>query len=491
LDQWFGVVRHGRGVDPGGSQAVSQNDGVIKRQETTMQTTKDRKQLWLGRALVLGWAAGMLLGCSAAAQDAAPVLTLDDAVHLAIKNNRSLQIAGLEVDKARWEVAELKTKRLPSFNTTVLGSQLLTEVSFTFEKGAFGDFPSTGPIPNKDTKITTPRRPTAYVVSQARQPLSQLYKLNLGIKAQELNTAITNEKARAQKHDLIKNVKQAYYAVLQSESALAAAEANVQQYQELDRVVLQRVSQEAALKSDSLEVKTKLANEQYNVVQLRDTLDSRKEYLNDLLGRDIRAEFRTEPVPAASFEELELKIAQERALSQRPEIKQAELSLKQAEYSRRMAKADYIPEVGIAFNYLSPFNVDVLPKNVASIGLELKFEPWDWGRRKDVVNQKKIVETQAQAQLQDTQSKVLMDVSGRFRKLNESRILISVAESAVSANEERLREVTNKYEQQAVLLSDVLKQQAAAASAHDNYQQAVLAFWAAKTDFEKAMGAEQ
>jgi outer membrane protein len=255
--------------------------------------------------------------------------------------------------------------------------------------------------------------------------------------------------------------------------------------------VLQRVSQEASLKSDSMDVKARLAHEQYNVVQLRNTLDSRKEYLNDLLGRDIRSEFRTEPVPAASFEEIELKMAQDMALTQRPEIKQAELSLKQAEYSRRMAKADYIPEVGIAFNYLSPFNIDVLPTNVASIGLELKWEAWDWGRRKDVINQKKIVETQAQAQLRDAQSKVLMEVNSRFRKLGESRMLIAVAQAGKDAAQQRLREVSNKYQQQAVLLSDVLKQQATAAGAHDDYQQALLAFWTAKTDFEKSLGEDQ
>jgi outer membrane protein len=436
---------------------------------------------------------GILFPGLATAQEAATttLLTLDDAIHLALTNNRSLNIASLDVDKSRLEIDEFKTKRLPSFSTSVLGSQLLTEVSFTFKKGTFGDFADTGPIPNKDTKITTPRRPTAYVVSQATQPLSQLYKINLGIRAQELSSRITNEKLRAQRQSVIKNVKEAYFAVLQAESSLEAAEANIRQYLELDRVVLERVSQEAALKSDSLEVKAKLSNEQYALVQLRNTLDTRKEYLNDLLGRDIRTEFHVEAVPAASFEEIELRIAQEKALARRPEIKQAELSVQQASYDRRIARADYIPDLGIAFNYLSPFNVEFLPKNVASIGLELKWEPWDWGRRKTVINEKKIVETQAQAQLQDTQAKVIMDVNGRFRKLNESRMLIGVAKSSREAAQQRLVEVTNKYKEQSVLLSDVLQQQALGASAQDKYQQALLGFWTARADFEKSMGEDQ
>jgi outer membrane protein len=451
-----------------------------------------RLQTQLLQLLTVALLALIGAGISAAQEtSSAKVLTLDEAIRLAVANNRPLKIVSLEVDKSKWQIAETKTKRLPSFSGTILGSQLLNEVSFDFPAGAFGTIPGVGPFPTTDTKITTPRQPIAYVMSQAKQPLSQLYKINLGVRAQELSVKLAGEKARAERQEVVKGVKQAYYAVLQSESQLAVAEANVKQYQELDRVVLQRVSQEAALKSDSLDVKAKFANEKYKLVQLRNTLDSRKEYLNNLLGRDIRTDFETEKVPAASFEEVDLRVAQSRALEQRPEVKQAELTMRQAEYDRRIAKADYIPDVGVAFNYSSNFNIDVLPRNMSTIGIELKWEPWDWGRRKDIINQKKVAETQAQTQLHEAQARVLIDVNTRFRKLEESRILISVAQSARDAAHQRLREVTDKYEQQSVLLSDVLHQQVAAASASDDYEQALLSFWSAKSEFEKSLGEDQ
>lgn len=436
--------------------------------------------------LIAAWV--LSAGTGAAQDKSSPLLTLQDAIQVAISNNRSLKIATLEVDKSKWEVAEFKTKRLPSFSGSILGSQQLNEIAFTFKQGSFGTYPGIGPIPGNDTKITTPRRFTAYVVGQVEQPVSQLYKIHLGLRAQQLNAQLTSEKARQERQSLIKDVKQAYYAVLQSESAIDAQGANVKQYQELDRVVLQRVSQEAALKSDSLEVKAKLANEQYKLVQLGNTLTTRKEYLNDLLGRDIRTEFHTEQVPAARFEEVDLVVAQGQALAQRPEIKQAELNVQRAVYDRRIAKADYIPDIGVAFNYLSPFNVEVLPTNVASVGVQLKWEPWDWGRRKDVISEKKATEDQAHAQLRDAQSKVLMDVNSRFRKLEESRLLISVSQAEKDAAQQKLHEVTNKYEQEAVLLRDVLQQQAATAGALDDYEQALLGFWTARSDFEKALG---
>lgn len=70
-------------------------------------------------------------------------------------------------------------------------------------------------------------------------------------------------------------------------------------------------------------------------------------------------------------------------------------------------------------------------------------------------------------------------------------MLIAVAKAERDAAQQRLREVTNEYEQQAVLLSDVLHQQAATAGANDDYQQALLGFWSAKSEFEKSLGEDQ
>ena len=47
-----------------------------------------------------------------------------------------------------------------------------------------------------------------------------------------------------------------------------------------------------------------------------------------------------------------------------------------------LKKAELIPEVSLAVTYDSFFNVDLLPRNLAQVGLQLKWEPFDWGRRR-------------------------------------------------------------------------------------------------------------
>jgi len=424
--------------------------------------------------------------------DSAPLLTLNQAIEISIADNLTLKIAGLEINKAKFDVAATKTKRLPALQTYLFGSVLITPVNFTFPVGAFGTYKNVGPIPGMEQKITTPAGTlNTYALAQAAQPLSQLYKLHLGIREKELSVDLDSEKYREQRQNVVKQVKQAYYSILQSQSALQAAQASVKQYEELDRVMSEKLSQEAALKSDSMEVKAKLAQERYNVLQLTDQLQSRREQLNDLLGRDLATAFRTEDVPAMAAEESDLRAAQQMALSKRPEIRQAEINVQQADYDRRLAKAQYIPDVAVAVHYTSPFNVEFVPKNIVAAGFELNWEPFDWGRRKDEINQKKIVLDQSQLQLRDAQSKVLFDVDNRFRTLQETRVLLTVAKTAADAATEKLREMTQKFGQQSVLLRDVLQQQAAVASANSNYEQALLSFWTSKAEFEKAVGEDR
>jgi outer membrane protein TolC len=130
--------------------------------------------------------AGLASPLAVSAQDArgaANMLRLEDAVRLAVENNRQLKIAQLDVGKAEEEVAAATKKRLPQFSVSVLESQLLTPLDFHIQAGQFGTFPSTGPVPAVNTRISTPLRPTTYVVGNASQPLSQLYQINLGVRA--------------------------------------------------------------------------------------------------------------------------------------------------------------------------------------------------------------------------------------------------------------------------------------------------------------------
>ncbi len=429
-------------------------------------------------------------GFSTFAQDAVRVLTLEDAVSLAQANNRLVKNAQLSVSMSDDQIAEARTYRFPALNLYALGSELLTPVNFTFQQGVFGTFPGIGPVPPTNTQIHTPLRPTFYALTQFSQPLSQQYKIGLNIKLAKVAKLVDEQKLRAQKQSVTSQVKQAYYAILRTQSALASSEENLKFDRELDRTTEQYVTEKTALKSDSLDVKAKIAQEEYNNLMLRDSFTSQKEQLNDLLGRDIRTDFSVAELPEATIIEANLDAAQAQALSARPELTEARLTVQQAELNRRISKTQYIPDVSLAVNNLSLTNVNLLPSNVATAGVLVSWDPIDWGRRRhELAAASKSIE-QSKNSANETEAQILVEVAAKFRKLGETRALLHATTLQRDAEREKLRVVMNQFEQKGALLKDVLQQKVSLESVTNQYNQALLSFWTAKAEFEKSLGEE-
>jgi len=428
---------------------------------------------------------------SAETQPAPEVLTLERALALARDNNRSIRNATLQVERSENSVGAAKARRWPSLDLQVLGGKTIAPVRFTFPAGSFGSFPATGPIPAEETVLEAPSAPSAFVNATLAQPLTQLHKINLGVKLNELSREIDREKLRDERAAVTNEVKSLYYALLQTESALAAAEEQVGTYRELARVIGEHVSREAALAADRLDAQAGLAAPEYKALALRNALATRKEQMNDLLGRELTLDFALAPVPDASLEEADLAAAVTHALEHRPDLAQARLQVDQADADRRLKKADSIPDLSLALTYFTFANVDLMPRNVAQVGLQLKWQPLDWGRRGKELAEKTLQLEQARNAAHEAEERVRIDVASRQRKLREARLLLEANRLARDSAREKLRVVSEKHKQEAALLRDVLSAQAALGDAEAQYQQALVGLWMAKADLEKAIGEEQ
>ena len=423
------------------------------------------------------------------------VLTLDQAINIALRDNRNTQNARFEVDKTHEKLAATRTQLLPSFKLSSLVSQPLSTFDTTFEKGIFGTFPTIGPIPNEETVITSDTKPTALIVGQISQPLSQLHRIKLQIKQQETAGQISEAQLSAKQQKLVNDVKRAYYGILETQSAHDAAEANIKLYRELDRVTGEYVVQQVVLKTEHMDVQTRLAKAEYDVLTLKNLLSTRKEQLNNLLGRDVRTEFAvSEGLEAVQImmRETDLTQARERAVAQRPEIREARLRVEQAKINKRIKKSEFIPDVSLTVNYVSTFSYsDFLPRNVSGVGVQMDWEVFDWGRKKRELSERERSISQADNDLKEMQSQVEMEVNARFRTVQESSHLLRVAKLAQTTARANVQLVAHKYRLDAVLLKDVLHAQSALANSDYDYQKALLSFWTAKADFEKAIGEER
>jgi outer membrane protein TolC len=446
-------------------------------------------QLGCAIVLVALWCGPLAMADEPTASDA-PVLTVDQAVQIALSSNRNLKIVALNVDAGNQKLLADKTHRYPAFKTYAFGSQLLVPISFVVDAGQFGTYPGIGPIPATNTSITTPSQPTAYIVASVSQPLLTLYKINLHIHGEGLSVEQAVQKLRGERQSVASDVRQAYYTVVQLENAVDATNASIEQYKELDRITQMYVEQQMALKSENLEVKAKLAQEQYKLLEQQDKLQSAKEQLNDMLARDLDTDFRTTKVPDLTPTEENLKAAQALALSQNPQVKEAEITVQEAGNARRLAKSQFVPDLGATFNYVSPFGINFVPTNIMGIGLELNWEPFDWGRRKHEVDEKTINVEQSKLNLDQTKSQILLNVNNQFRALAEARSAVTAAAANQESAREKLREITDQYKQKTALLRAVLQQQSEVEGANADYNQAMASFWTAKAKFQKAIGEE-
>jgi outer membrane protein TolC len=426
------------------------------------------------------------------AQQSAPAsgesLTLDQAIALALHDNHAMKIAKLEVERADEDISAAKTYRLPALHVYNSVSGNLANNELKVPNPANNLFPGLGPF----FTLNDSRKVTAIFATSAIEPLTQQYRIGLNIKSQRVSREIAQAKLRQQQNDRIDQVKQIYYGILQTSSALSSVEEALKSYRELDKVTGDYVVQQVSLKADLLTVQTKLAKVEYEQLELSNHLATQKEQLNTLMGRYIATPFEVTAVPDFTPFETDLVAARKVALERRPELQQARLTIEQATLDRRLKKSEYIPDVSAGFIYLTPRNyASVIPKNFANVGVVVSWEFFDWGRKKHQLAEKDLAIEQAKNALKETEDQVLIDVGDKLRKLQQSGQALRVAKLAQSSAIENLRVSTGRYKFQAVMLSDVLQSQASLAEATHEYQSALLAFWTAKAEFEKALGEDK
>jgi outer membrane protein len=459
---------------------------VRNRLDRSTQATKS----YLTTLLVVGF---IILSADAAtrAQSSPPLtesLTLDQAIELALQNNHLVKIAKLGIDRADEDVSVAKTFRFPSLHAYTLLSGNLAKNEIQVANPAANLVPGLGSF----FILTPDRKPTAIFAVSAIQPVSQQYRIGLHIKLEKLARQMADAKLRQQQHDIVDEVKKAYYAILQTKSALSSEREALKAYQQLDKITGDYVVQQVALKADYLVVQTRLARSQYEELELSNKLATQKEQLNSLLGRDVTTEFEVAGVPEFVRFETDLSAARKLALERRPELQQATLTVEQATIARRIKKSEYIPDVSVGFAYLTPRNFDsVVPKNFANVGVVVSWEFFDWGRKKHELAEKEHAVEQAKQGLRETEERVLIDVGDKLRKLQLTGQALRVAGLSEASAKENLRVSTAKYSYQAALLSDVLQSQASLAEASHEYQRALLAFWTARSEFEKALGEDK
>ena len=437
-----------------------------------------------------------LLALTLALLGAAPLLwaqseklSLEDALDRARAHNRSVAAAAFEVKRAKESKEAAATQRLPSFAVSADFGQLLTRPYLDLKEGVLGTNNGV-PLPDQSLRLSMTRTPSVFGFAQAVQPLSRQYQIGLEIKALDINRQIGEERLSASKQQIAYQVRSAYAQLIDETHSLEAVEADIALYTELERVTEAYMAERTILRSELLQVQARLLHAKYDQTVALNSFKATKEQLNVLMGRDPETAFDVDlstdldivlPTPGEAIA---------KALRQRSDLKEAQLQIERADLDRRAKKAEYIPDVSLAATYLnlSGSGLPIGGGGYAEIGVQLKWEPFDWGRKHHEMAEKAAVVSEARLTAHEMDSKVRVEVATALRDLQAAQQLLGSVVLDEQAANESLRVIQAKYAERAALLDEVLKAQSTCAQAR---QQVDHARAAVRTDYAallKAMG---
>ena len=423
-----------------------------------------------------------------AAEPAEPLLRLEDALALASGSNHSLAASGLELDKVMERTQALRTRRYPSFRFDAVGLQLLNSPELNNPSGTIGTSPTVGPIPLIDTTNKT----TATAVAVVSQPITQQYRLALQLDSLQLEHQIAAEDLREDRQRVTADVKSSYYHLSATSAGIDALRDLVKAIEDVDALTSRYLAEGRVLRSEALEVKARLARERQALSATENGFDTEHEHLNQLLGRDLATPYRVAtPTELVSLDQqLSLESVRQKAVENRPEIRKDALRIEKAATARKIADSQWIPDVSLFASYARNINYTVVPKEIATAGVWLTWEPWDWGRRFHEAHEQGAAADQARQNRQETTEKVSVEVGQRWRGVRDARARLEAARISEEAASAYLTDTRNKYREDAKLLNDVLEAEARLSAARRDFTDALAGYWSATAELERTIGNE-
>jgi outer membrane protein TolC len=395
-------------------------------------------------------------------------ITLNRAVEEAAAHNKEVREANLQISRYKWDYLSVEAGRLP--NIRFLG--YLSEQTVN--------------------SLLVPARPNAFLFLSALFPVTQQYKIGLEARVAKLQRVIAAERLRQTLDETKSKVKTAYYKLVLDQSLLADIQDSIRYLNELETTVADQIKRGNSLKVDEMVVAAKLAKAEYEATKARNTFSVDRERLNQLLGRELSAGVTLEAIPPVGESELNVPQAERQALSRRPEIREAEARVRQLNAEKRFIMAEYIPNVsvGVVYIALPGFNNSLFPRNILGPGIFINYNAWDWGK-KAMRARSRGREQQASALAAETvKEDVIIDLHTQINKLTEARQLVRTTQLARAASREQMRVSLNRYKYTSAKLSDVMEAQSNLADANNSYHEALLAFWEAKAQFDRAVDAD-
>jgi outer membrane protein len=441
------------------------------------------------RALALAMVAWIGSAAWAQNQASGSLLTLQEAVQIALEKNPVRKAALADTKAALADVREARSVLMPhlTFSETgmrgndpvyVFGSKLRQQ-RFSSADFALNQLNTPTPFGNFTTRFG------------GTWNLFDSFASWRGMnRAKQMQRAASHDLDRADQ-EIEFRVIRAYYGALLAAKQLEVALQAWKTAQSIMEQSQARFDSGLAVESDLLTAKVRLAGREQELIQARNTVELSRAELNTAMGVPAESTFElsgalTErALPSPALAELEKE-----ALAKRPDLQSISAQQSAQQQSVALAKSSFGPRVN-AFAGWELDNPTLFAGGGGNNwlgGVEVQFDLFQGGAKRAELSRQRALEEKISALKQSASDGVRLEVRRAYYQTDASRQQIEVARAAIAQAKESLRINQDRYDSGLTTITDLLGAEEAARRSQSDYYEAIYHFQTSFANLELASG---
>ena len=446
---------------------------------------------------------------AADSSDVPVVITLDQALQIALSENIAVKVADKEIERTKYAKRGTYAALFPQIDGSGSYQRTIKRQVVYFDgnpmAGLGGSSSGSGSTSGTGSEGSTSsskgggiemgRLNTMSFGVSAAMPIinAQLWE---SVKITGMDVELAVEKARSSRLNMVSQVKNAYYAALFAKEAFGVYrevyENALNNYYETEK----KYNVQKATELDMARAKTNVANAIPNVYNAESSVMLSLWQLKAVMGVDLEMNIDVVGSINDYAGMLEYDTAQHNEISLESNSTMKQLAIQAEELARsiRLKQYAYIPTLSLAFNFSGNTMFNDVPSSqwnwtpYSTVGLSLQIPIFSGLKRMNDVKQARNQYQQMQYNITDTERNLKIAIRQSLNTMDTNVKSYSAAEEAVDAAQKAYNIASKSYEVGRATLTDLNDAQLALTQAKLSQSQAIYNFVVAKTSLEQNLG---
>ncbi|MBS7297370.1 MAG: TolC family protein [Bacteroidales bacterium] len=433
---------------------------------------------------------------------ATKVISIEQALEIALSENASVKVADMEVLRTGYARKGSYASLFPQIDGNAAYQRTIKKqvMYMDFDMPGMGGGEGEGDSSSSTAAgggFEVGRWNTWSAGVSASMPLvnAQLWQ---SLKISDMDVELAVEKARSSKLEMVKQVKQAYFACLLAKEAFGVyksvyenALANLEQTQ-------RKYNAQKASELDLARAKTSLANAIPNVFDAENSVVLSLWQLKAVMGVDLSEEIDVDGTLLDYDDELlEVSVCMEQPdLSGNSSLRQLDIQAQQLAASIKAQEYASLPSIALSFSYSMNAMTNDFKFNTyrwsphSYVGLSLQVPIFAGGKRANAVRQARVQADELAVQTQETERQLRIAIRQCLNTMDTAVKSYSSALSAVESAGKAYDIASKSYSVGKNTLTDLNDAQLALTQARLTSSQAVYNYLVAKANLESHIGAD-